>query len=280
MTASTCICGETRARKTVRFALTGARTVVRCAGCGQCRTDPPPYDEHGAGDVYGEREETLKFVSAEGRDEEHRSYVRLLHEELAKVRHGKRLLDFGCGPGYMLKYWLDHGYDARGCELNPHLADFAEQRAPGRILRGTLDEIRAAGHVFDVIFANHVLEHIPDPAAMLRTWGSLLAPDGVVLIAVPNIDSLNTYVLGPIWPGLQLNTHLWHFAPRTLGSVLTRAGFTPERVVVRTTLGTDYHTHRATTLPRRIFAKVVMPVGERVGRGDQVIAVARVGAHN
>lgn len=272
---SVCICGETRAHRTVRFALTGSRTVVRCIRCGQHRTDPPPYDERNAETVYGERDRTLRLVSAPGRDEEHRSYVRLIHEELQKISHGKRLLDFGCGPGYMLRYWLDQGYDAYGCELNPHLAAFAETHAPQRILSKTLGQVREAGHRFDVIFANHVLEHIPDPCEMLRIWSSLLTPGGVVAIAVPNVESLNTYLLGPKWPGLQLDTHLWHFSAPTLGALLSRGAFCPERVVVRTTRGTNYHTHRATTFARRIFARYVMPIGESLGRGDQVVALAR-----
>ena len=74
---------------------------------------------------------------------------------------------------------------------------------------------------FDVIAMFHVLEHLEDPHAMLTTIRSLLVPDGLLLIEVPNL-------MGP-WrmpPGEFFRIeHLSNFSPRTLLQLLRRSGF-------------------------------------------------------
>ena len=60
----------------------------------------------------------------------------------------------------------------------------------------------------------HVLEHMPDPAAALERVRSWLAPSGVLLVAVPNLDSLQARLAGPKWFHLDLPRHRTHFTAR------------------------------------------------------------------
>src|SRR5262249_8349053 len=58
----------------------------------------------------------------------------------------------------------------------------------------------------------------------------LLAPGGKVIVAVPNIDSLQFRWFGAAWYGLDLPRHLTHFTPDTLKAMLQRAGFGVRRM--------------------------------------------------
>ncbi len=62
---------------------------------------------------------------------------------------------------------------------------------PGvEIVRSMFEEFEA-GSRFDVIVMGFVLEHVEDPAFVLRRMGGFLKPKGSVFVAVPNFESLN-----------------------------------------------------------------------------------------
>jgi hypothetical protein len=76
----------------------------------------------------------------------------------------------------------------------------------------------------------HVLEHMPVPAATLERVRGWLAPRGVVLVAVPNLDSLQARLAGPKWFHLDLPRHRTHFTARGIRELLARTGLEPVRV--------------------------------------------------
>jgi hypothetical protein len=71
----------------------------------------------------------------------------------------------------------------------------------------------------------HVLEHVPDPRCHLRTAQRLLNPNGRLVIAVPNFDSLQRRIFGARWNGLDIPRHLYHFRERDLCALLQQTGF-------------------------------------------------------
>ena len=71
----------------------------------------------------------------------------------------------------------------------------------------------------------HVLEHLHDPDRTLRGCARWLAEGGLLLLAVPNLDSWQARVFGGAWFHLDPPFHLHHFAPGSLASALDAAGF-------------------------------------------------------
>ena len=70
----------------------------------------------------------------------------------------------------------------------------------------------------------HVLEHVPDPVAVLRRMLRWLAPDGLLIVEVPNAGGLGAAMFGKSWSGLELPRHLSHFSPETLSRAVELAG--------------------------------------------------------
>ncbi|MDE3126460.1 MAG: class I SAM-dependent methyltransferase [Gemmatimonadota bacterium] len=144
----------------------------------------------------------------------------------------RRLLDLGAHVGRLLRLARDAGWTAEGVELNPQTAAFAAHATGLPVHRADARTLIAAGRQYDAVTLIDVLEHIPDPVAMLATARALVAPGGWIAVKVPH---------GPV----QLRKEIWrarvvrgyratvadnlvhvnHFSPRTLALALERAGF-------------------------------------------------------
>jgi SAM-dependent methyltransferase len=78
---------------------------------------------------------------------------------------------------------------------------------------------------FDAVIIWHVLEHIGDPAEIIRESARVLRTDGLLAIAVPNFASMQSSLFRRSWFHLDLPRHLYHFTPHTLTAILERSGF-------------------------------------------------------
>jgi 2-polyprenyl-3-methyl-5-hydroxy-6-metoxy-1,4-benzoquinol methylase len=141
----------------------------------------------------------------------------------------KRLLDYGCGGGFLLRAARERGFDAIGFDVGAEARRAC--RAQGLAVTGDPSELAPAS--FDVIVLHHVFEHLPDPGKTLRDLRRLLAPRGVLFLEVPNATSLRARLASP-WLARRLRLderyrafpiHLWYFEPATLARLLRTTGF-------------------------------------------------------
>ena len=128
---------------------------------------------------------------------------------------GARVLDFGCGAGKLLNHLQDRGWDTYGIE--PAL-DLAFERH--RRLQAVPGE-----PTFDVIIANHVLEHVTNPLELLRQFTGASRPGGFLLVGVPRLDTLPyhrdyRYVING-------RAHVTAYTWACLHELMSRAGWSP-----------------------------------------------------
>src|SRR5690606_26436937 len=69
---------------------------------------------------------------------------------------------------------------------------------------------------FDVITLWHVLEHVPDLNQTLSDLKRLLAENGTMFIAVPNLKSEDANRYQQFWAAFDVPRHLWHFSKKTM----------------------------------------------------------------
>jgi len=203
--------------------------VVQCQDCGLCFTSPRPSPAS-IGQFYPqEAYPPYQFPR------DHRSarewFSRWAFGKAGKDRqtlawHGQgRLLDFGCGAGSFLWRMGQLGWNVTGLDISAATACRIRADLGLRVLIGSLPHPDLAPESFDVVTMWHSLEHVHSPRDVLQEAHRLLTPQGKLIVAVPNIDSLPFRWFGPDWYGLDLPRHLTHFAPMTLSLMLERAGF-------------------------------------------------------
>lgn len=195
--------------------------IVRCTACGHMQLERFP-DAAELDRAY-EDAESLDYVAEErGQRATARRTLALL---AGHARRG-RLLDLGCWVGYLLDEARTAGWDARGVEPSEFASRYARERMGLDVVTGSMFEVDLPAGSFDAVVLGDVIEHLPDPGAALATIRSLLAPAGVVALALPDAGSRVARVLGRRWWSV-IPTHVQYFTRRSIGVLLERSGFEP-----------------------------------------------------
>jgi len=135
-----------------------------------------------------------------------------------------RLLDIGCGCGYFLFAAQKAGLQAMGTDVTEANRHYIESELGGKLLVGELEHIPVDPGTFDVITLWHTLEHHPNPAATVRQCFQWLKRKGVLIVEVPNHESIDAKQYGTSWPNWDLPFHLHHFSEESLRRLLQNSG--------------------------------------------------------
>jgi 2-polyprenyl-3-methyl-5-hydroxy-6-metoxy-1,4-benzoquinol methylase len=146
-----------------------------------------------------------------------------------------RVLDVGCGAGGVGRALRDVGAtELVGVELDPAAAAKAREVFDD-VEVGAVEDVLAAGRArgpFDTVILYDVLEHLVDPAAVLRDLHALCAPGAHVHVSVPNarhfsliVDLIFRGTFGYTEWGHRDATHLRWFTRRDIEALLAAQGF-------------------------------------------------------
>jgi SAM-dependent methyltransferase len=125
-----------------------------------------------------------------------------------------RVLDFGCGGGYLLANV--NCKEKLGLEINP--VALAEAEKSGIRTVSSISEIEDGWA--DVIISNHALEHCQNPLQELQALLPKLVPGGIAVFVVPCEAIKNRYRAS------DPNHHLYSWGPMSLANLFAEAGFT------------------------------------------------------
>jgi len=154
----------------------------------------------------------------------------------------RRVLDVGCGEGGLgaaLK--AERDCEVIGLEGFPAAADRARERLDDALCvdLDALEALPAETGSFNAMIFGDVLEHLRDPARLLRNLLPALAPDGVLVCSIPNVKHWS--VLFPLlvndrWTyqdaGLLDRTHVHFFTLHEIGVMLEELGLEADHVGV------------------------------------------------
>jgi len=143
------------------------------------------------------------------------------------------LLDVGAGNGGFVRLARDLGYEAEGLTMSAREVEFARSEFGVEVALGTLDGFARRG--YDVVCANSVIEHVPDPGGLLRQMADRVRPGGCVAVTTPNTDSYERFVLGARRWRMIRPEHLSTFSPRGLRELFAAEGLEPVRHVTSST---------------------------------------------
>ena len=118
--------------------------------------------------------------------------LRLRYIERAAALSGARVLDVGCGGGILSEAMANRGADVLGIDLSKAVLEVAELHAlEGKVqIRYeviAVEELAAAQpSEFDLVTCMEMLEHVPDPSAILGALARLVRPGGDVIVSTLN----------------------------------------------------------------------------------------------
>ena len=149
--------------------------------------------------------------------------------------HGRTLLDVGAADGLLSRRFAERGFRVTGIECDPAAAQ-AGARWCERMVVANLDrEVPRLETVYHAIVYGDVLEHLADPLRVLTDLTRVLAPDGAVVLSVPNVAhfvirlSLLVGKFDYLDRGILDHTHLRFFTERSLRALVADAGLRIER---------------------------------------------------
>jgi SAM-dependent methyltransferase len=197
-----------------------------------------------------------------------------------------RMLDFGCGAGDFLAECRRRGWKCQGVEVSERA--IAAAGARGLEVRRSIEDYADAS--FDYVRANHSLEHVLDPPAIVREMYRVLKPGGTLFIGVPTRDGLPARVFGRYWWYLGAPVHPVTFSTSALTNLLQSVGFQPIRVTTNSDYGStagsfqiflNRHTRRKSSEGALFRFKPALALGhwvaralDLVGQGDKLEVIA------
>ncbi|MBA3328985.1 MAG: class I SAM-dependent methyltransferase [Solirubrobacterales bacterium] len=246
-----------------RVSQTPALHLIGCATCGAAHSHPLPTDEeldafYTATDGWDDRVDAEAREAVERKLADKRRYYAHELEDLRpyliapEADRQPAVFDFGCGIGAWLDVLAGDGWLTFGLEPGAAAREIAGRRHP------MLDEI-PTDERFDLIIVNHVLEHVRDPLAVVRSLARCLKDDGLMLIGSPHLARLPehgrfSYVASGV--------HIFSWTPSGLASLLAMAGLeileVPEE---KPGTADDPHVRRLRRLARKT-GQIRAPSGE------------------
>ncbi len=148
---------------------------------------------------------------------------------LSQLRGRPRMfLDVGCGDGRYLRLMEKQGVPrANACGLELDTRVVARLVAEGYpVYAERVEDCRRFSEAsFDLVTMFHVIEHVADPARVVRRLTSWLRPGGILAVETPNLDSLDARLFSEsYWGGYHIPRH-WHvFTSHSLERLLRAAG--------------------------------------------------------
>lgn len=239
--------GIPRVSKQVKVIISGWETVkvVKCTQCGFYYTDPMPFwDDKDlqvlySGEYFGDESSWWHRVRTQV-DPRRRLDAIAREMEVSKPK----LLDIGCGQGYVLEHALNQGWDVWGLEPSKTWAHKTSTRLGVKIWAQRIENADLPASVCDCVFSDSVIEHLAEPMEMMKLVHRVLKPGGIAYFVTPNADALFNHFRGMIFrlDGSQRSPyieplcvpyHVVGFTPHSLSVLAERAGFEVRHLWVR-----------------------------------------------
>lgn len=158
--------------------------------------------------------------------------------EVFRLLKKGHVLDIGCGVGDNARVLSRNGYIVDGITLSPDEAAMAKPFLDQVFIKNLEEGLPALERKYDLIICSHVLEHIAFPTKLMADLRSVLKPEGVLIVALPNLMHYRSrfrllmgnfdYEESGIWD----ETHLRWYTFKTGKDLLLKYGFTVEKAWV------------------------------------------------
>jgi 2-polyprenyl-3-methyl-5-hydroxy-6-metoxy-1,4-benzoquinol methylase len=148
-----------------------------------------------------------------------RHILRTLQRYIARPR----ILDVGAGNGFFVHLArTELGLHADGLEISDAEVAYAREMFGLGLLRGDIGDVVGR---YDAVCSFNVIEHVPDPAALLSSMTGKIRPGGYLVLTTPNPSCVHRRVKGlQNWDMVQPPHHINLFTRESLSQLMSGAG--------------------------------------------------------
>jgi len=145
---------------------------------------------------------------------------------ILKHKRSGKLLDIGSWIGIFACSAKDAGFDVTTIEMDQDCVEFLNNTAGIRALQSSEpgDVLAKLDEKFDVITLWHSLEHLKTPWVVIQEAAKRLAPQGILLVSLPNIESYQYTLLKSAWRHLDAPRHLYFYPLESLVELCQASG--------------------------------------------------------
>lgn len=178
-------------------------------------------------------------------------------EPVLRYKKGGRLLEIGPWIGIFSCNAKDEGFDVTAIEMDQNCVEFLNRTLGIRALQSA-DPVSSLDNLdekFDVIALWHSLEHLRDPWLVLQQAAKHLAAGGILIVAIPNIESYQYCVMKSAWKHLDAPRHLFFYPIDSLAKLCSRNGLCTLEITT-----TDELSFALSNQSWRSFANTIVPI--------------------
>lgn len=240
--------------------------LVRCAACGHGQVAAFPPEAALAGD-YAAAADPAHLDEERG---QRRTAAAALERIERHVPVGA-LCDLGCWLGFLLAEAERRGWEAWGVEPSRYASELARRRHGLKVITATMDRAPLPERHFGAVVLADVIEHLPRPGAALELAARVLAPNGVVYLALPDGGSAAARTLGSRWWSV-LPAHVQYFTRASVATLLARHSFAVEWMgTAPKAFSVRYYLGRVGGYSRPLAAGAVR-AADALGLGERMVA--------
>src|SRR5688572_14250898 len=232
ITSGAISCNVCGAREHELFLERSGYRICQCSSCGLRFLSPQPtakeVQDYYDAVYFGNKNSSTRGYDAYVADADlHRATFRNRLRLMPAPKAGDRLLDVGAAAGYFVEQARLAGWDAEGVEPSAWATEYATQVLTQPVRNGTLESARFPDSVFDAITLWEVIEHLPDPRAVISEAARVLRRGGHLILSTPDAGSAVARLFGRRWLGWnKVPEHLFYFDRKNLTQLLRENGFT------------------------------------------------------
>ncbi len=202
--------------------------IYKCANCNFLFVHPFPTEEVIAKHYKDNYRGASATFYPKARSRRWRAFWRSL--KFLPYIAGKRVLDVGCGGGFMVEAFARLGADASGLDISVNSIAYARNRFPKQqFYCEDLADFQKRGLKFDFIFSSEVLEHLPGAAPFMELLADCTKPGGFVYLSAPDAGHPGVPANIAEWSDICPPEHLQFFDAHNLELLFKRYGFVQHR---------------------------------------------------
>ena len=211
------------------FFLSGEEfNIVKCDSCGFKFTNPIPNEIQLA--KYYDSSEYISHSNVKA------GIINNIYQIVREFTIGKKVklvkryiktgqaLDIGCGTGEFLYALSKQNFQTTGIEPNDLARKYAIENYNLNVYTES-ELVKLESKKYNVISLWHVLEHVYDLNERIKQIKTLLAKDGILIVALPNSDSWDAKHYNKFWAAYDCPRHLYHFNQKSVIDIFSKYGF-------------------------------------------------------